>query len=486
MSVMAAAVAPPSCGDVAARLEAVEADLASLAHELVPERVPAVLLGRVVRSLGRIERRAGGARLVLTQAAADVGTWKAEGFRSPEAWAARAHGTSTAAARADLEASARLAGLAAARDAAGSGELSTEAAKAVAAGASADPAAEADLLGSARAGDLGEVRDKARRARQRVDERDGRAAQRMFRRRGLRTWLELDGEGRGSWNVPPEYQARFLAALEPYRQEAFRLARESGRRETPEALMADALDLLARDTLADQHLPDPTEGTTSGAPDDGDDERSGRVPGPSEADAREDAGDPIPAAATDDTSDRKGTPGDDEPRGGSEGGAVPRPAQPPGHRATERPRGAGNRRPPAQVVVHVSYDALIRGHAADGERCEVPGLGPVPVAFARFLANDCLLRLVLTGTDVTVITSQRRYVPADLRAALDARDPECVVPGCHARHHLERDHWGTDFAKAGPTELANLCRICPFHHHLKTHCGWTLTGGPGHWAFRPP
>lgn len=494
--------------DVAGRLEAIEADLATLATELVPERVPAQVLARVVRALGRIERRAGGARVVLTRAAADAGAWKAQGFRSPEEWAARANGSSTAHARADLKASDQLAGLPAARAAASSGDLSTDAAKAVAEGATADPDAESELLGSARKGDLGETRDKARRARQRADQRSGKAAERMFRRRALRTWLELDGEGRGSWNVPPEYQARFLAALEPYRQEAFRLARAAGRRESSEALMADAMDLLARDTLADLHITDPTaEDATDDATDDAnagtanvgtDDSASTSAPTTERASSHGTTA--SPAACRDDAvadphyaTDGAGTPAgdarsrddavasDDSADSTGSTGATGRACGP-----TEKRRGAGNRRPPAQLVVHASYDALRRGYAIDGEVCEIPGLGPVPVDFARFLATDCLLKVVLTGTDVTVISSDRRYVPAALRAALDARDTECVVPGCHARHHLERDHWGRDFAKGGPTSLANLARICRYHHFLKTHCGWTLTGGPGHWRFEPP
>ncbi len=463
---------------VAARLDAVEGALADLAGELVPERIAGHDLARVVRTLGRIERRAGGARLVLTRAAADLGTWKAQGHRSPEEWAARTNGTTTAQAKADLRASSQLAALPTARAAVAAGELSTDAARAVAEGATADPTTEDDLLGTARTGDLSETRDKARRARQRADERDGKAAQRMHARRGLRTWLELDGEGRGTWNVPPAYQARFLAALEPYRSEAFRLARQSGRRETPEALMADALDLLARDTLTDLHIPDPTTPTDHG------EDRDGGEGDPGDESPDRDVADGGQADAPGAPETEPGEASGDDTRVAGHDHRTPTPDA--DHRYREKPRGAGNRRAPAQLVVHASYEALVRGFATDGEVCEVPGLGPVPVTFARFLATDCLLRVVLTGTDVTVISSDRRYVPAALRAALDARDTECVVPGCHATHHLERDHWGTDFAKGGPTALANLCRLCRYHHFLKTHCGWTLTGGPGHWRFEPP
>jgi hypothetical protein len=41
------------------------------------------------------------------------------------------------------------------------------------------------------------VRDEARRVRQRADEASGRAGLRMHQRRGLRAWVEVDGEGRG-------------------------------------------------------------------------------------------------------------------------------------------------------------------------------------------------------------------------------------------------------------------------------------------------
>ena len=142
-------------------------------------------------------------------------------------------------------------------------------------------------------------------------------------------------------------------------------------------------------------------------------------------------------------------------------------------------------RHPAQVVVHVDYEALRRRYPIDAETCEIAGLGPIPVAFARFLANDAILSIILTGTDVTVISTHRRYIPAALRRAVEARDTQCVIPGCHARHHLEIDHTH-DHALGGPTALDNLARLCRHHHHLKTHCAWTLTGAPGRWEFRPP
>ena len=243
--------------DVASQLRVLEEALVGLAPELVPERIQKQDLGRSCGRWGASSAAAGGARVVLTKAAADVGVWKAQGFKSPAEWAARENGTTTGQAAAELETSGQLAALPATRDAVAAGELSTEAARAVAAGATADRKVEADLLAKARKGDLTAARQGARKARLRADERDGKAAERMHKRRQLRAWVEVDGEGRGQWNVPPAYQAVFLAALEPYRQEAFRQARAAGQRPSHEALMADALQLLCLDTLADHDLPVP-------------------------------------------------------------------------------------------------------------------------------------------------------------------------------------------------------------------------------------
>src|SRR2546430_1375320 len=47
---------------------------------------------------------------------------------------------------------------------------------------------------------------------------------------------------------------------------------------------------------------------------------------------------------------------------------------------SEQPAG-----PEAMVHVSVDYDALVRGHTVGEERCEIPGIGPVPISVARRL-----------------------------------------------------------------------------------------------------
>ncbi|MGH9002841.1 MAG: DUF222 domain-containing protein [Acidimicrobiia bacterium] len=146
--------------------------------------------------------------------------------------------------------------------------------------------------------------------------------------------------------------------------------------------------------------------------------------------------------------------------------------------------GAGG--PAATIQVRVDHTAWVRGSTETGEVCEIPGVGPVPVEVARRLAEDSILKAVITdGTDIAAVTHLGRNVTARQRTALEARDPTCVVPGCDTRFGLEIDHT-VPWNDVHRTELSNLAHLCHFHHVQKTHHGATLNGGPGHWTWTPP
>jgi hypothetical protein len=150
--------------------------------------------------------------------------------------------------------------------------------------------------------------------------------------------------------------------------------------------------------------------------------------------------------------------------------------------------GSGGERKGPGAVVHVRVDhaALVRGHVEEGEVCDIPGVGPIAVASARALAADCILKVVVTkGVDVVAVAHGGRSIPAHVRSALQARDPVCVIPGCHVRDRLEIDHL-VAFVDGGPSTLDNLARCCHFHHYLKTHHHWVLGGGPGAWTWERP
>jgi hypothetical protein len=141
----------------------------------------------------------------------------------------------------------------------------------------------------------------------------------------------------------------------------------------------------------------------------------------------------------------------------------------------------------AQVIVRVDAAALRRGSLQGDELCEIDGVGPISVDAARtLLADATITTLVRDGIDVASVTRARRAIPSRLKTALEDRDRCCVVPGCGSTHRLEIHHWRTDVFSGGPTELDNLCRLCPVHHRLQTNEGYRIGGGPGKWKWVAP
>jgi Domain of unknown function (DUF222) len=147
-------------------------------------------------------------------------------------------------------------------------------------------------------------------------------------------------------------------------------------------------------------------------------------------------------------------------------------------------KGSGG--PATMVHVRVDHAALVRGRVEPGEICEIPGVGPIPVAVARGLVADSILSVLVTnGVDVTGVAHGGRTIPASVRRALTERDPVCVVPGCGQRDDLEIDHLEA-LAKGGLTSLDNLVRLCHWHHYLKTHQGHRLERAGDGWRWIVP
>ena len=128
------------------------------------------------------------------------------------------------------------------------------------------------------------------------------------------------------------------------------------------------------------------------------------------------------------------------------------------------------RRPQGQrttVVVHVDVEQRI------GEL----HLGPLLTdAERRYLTCDATCE-VWFEREGRVIGAGRatRTVNRRLRRALEHRHRVCAVPGCGATrglhaHHLR--HW----EDGGPTELANLVLLCPYHHRMHHRGAITITG----------
>jgi len=397
--------------------------LRQLVERLDPEVLEPAFATTLVEDFAFMQNLCAAGKALAARRVASSGAWQAQGDRTPAHWMARKTGSSVGQAAGILETAKRLEDLSGTDQAVRAGKLSETQAGHIASAAGANPAFEGELLKAAETEGVGQLKERCTKIKA-TSVPDEIARHESIRRgRYLRNWTDQLGAFRLDGRFTPEAGALVMAVLEPYKDQAFRQARKAGRREPYDAYAADALLAMARDAK------DCLVGQSS--------ESAQRVLG------------------------------SDTPQTSS---------KPPRRRL-----GAS-----AMIHVRVDHSALIRGFARAGETCEIPGIGPIPVATVRALENDAYLSVIVTdGADIKAVCHSRRYIPARLRTALLERDQHCVVPGCAVREHLQIDH-NVDFAQKGPTRLDNLSRLCTWHHYLKTHQGYRLSGGPGNWLWEPP
>jgi 5-methylcytosine-specific restriction endonuclease McrA len=130
--------------------------------------------------------------------------------------------------------------------------------------------------------------------------------------------------------------------------------------------------------------------------------------------------------------------------------------------------------PTAHVYVNVDADKLADDDAP-GARCEIKGVGPVPVDVARAYLDEAILTiLVKKGIDVTTVAHDgTKAMPAAVRRAVLARDQECVVDTCGAAatqvHHVK-------YRSRGGCHSVENCRgVCDWCHHLIHYDRYQLT-----------
>lgn len=165
-----------------------------------------------------------------------------------------------------------------------------------------------------------------------------------------------------------------------------------------------------------------------------------------------------------------------------EGGASVAPTEPgkKGKRAKQPP-------PKHLVLIHVDAAALRRGSIEAGERCEIPGVGPLPLKTVLEIVPHAALKLIISnGVDVLNVTSLTRRRTQAMDYALLWTNPICSVEGC-TRTRLEFDHiYGKEYAKTRHTKLVELAGKCAHHHRLHTVGDWELEPGVGKRPIRPP
>lgn len=431
-------------------LTKVAADLRTVLADLEPEHLEGADAAALLSSFAEIERLAATGKLLSARRVESSNVWRSRGHRSAAEHVAETTGTGLGPALDALTTARRLATLPTTEDAARDGSLSERQLQVIADAATVTPTAEQDLIDAAQQQPMNLLKLRARRAKASGDGQAERYEQ-IRARRFLKHWTDRDGAVRFDARLTPDAGALVIAAIKTQASRLEVIARKAGNTEPRRVFDADALVELA------------AGGGRSSA-------RGGE-------DARPSRAEPSPAAGG--GSRRDATPGvaltgaGGEPRNGRSSGG------------TEAPSG-GAAPVPAVVHVRVDHAALVRGRVADGEICEIPGIGPIPVEVARRLASDSILSVLVTdGVDVTAVAHLGRTIPTDIRRALSDRDPTCVVPGCTVAEGLEIDHIHP-FAAGGETKLSNLARLCHWHHYLKTHRSYRLRRDDGVWVFEPP
>ena len=154
----------------------------------------------------------------------------------------------------------------------------------------------------------------------------------------------------------------------------------------------------------------------------------------------------------------------------------------------EPPPGAGPLvvTPRHQIVIVASAD-VISGRDPQG-RCEIPGIGPIPLSELERLACDAeLFGVLFSGEGEPLWHGRGERTATDAqRRALVARDGGCVLcadePARCEAHHVKP--WAKP--SEGPTDIDNLALLCgTCHRRLHNHRRVLCRGPDGAWGTAP-
>ncbi len=403
----------------------------------------------VVRTCSRIKASVSAVESMAAAVMAEGESYKAEGHRGPDHQLGRQTGMSPAQARRALATGRRMINQPDVAAAALSGDLSPEQAAAVSAGVEANPSKAQELLEMAGEMSLGELHEAV--AKVKADSVDlERRRRAIHEARRLNRFTDLEGVYHANLTGNPEDGMTIAQVITEIRRRLSINRRQLGiANQTMATLDYDAMMTLfnlaygkGSEIGIDELLEAGLFPQLHQSP------RAAAVPS-----------EPLPLP-------------DEDP-----------PAPPAGGPANKKHPGR-----PTQVIVRVDYDTLLRGYPREGEVCDAPGFGPVPVSLIHDLMGCGATRLAVAltkGRELRGVYLDRRHPNEYQKAALDFLYPVCAVKGCNTRAGMQADH-REDWHKTHYTVLDLLDYLCWHHHNLKTRQGWGLVAGQGKRDFVPP
>ncbi|MGO4681422.1 DUF222 domain-containing protein [Microbacterium sp. 2MCAF23] len=128
-------------------------------------------------------------------------------------------------------------------------------------------------------------------------------------------------------------------------------------------------------------------------------------------------------------------------------------------------------------------------YAAGRGRAFIEGTGTdVPLSIARHTACTGGIQRVLFdehGQIVSIGTTARIFT-AIQRRAIQLRDRECLIPGCHVPATWCEIHHVQEHAHGGPTHTSNGVALCWHHHRTLDTSGWQIRMNAGVPEIRGP
>ncbi len=385
---------------------------------------------RVLERLAGTERRLAALRTRVAQRGTQTTAWAGRS-RSPEAWVADTCGTTLADAKRTIETGEQLDSLPQIADAFDTGQVSEAQARQIAGLGDGAKGHEGELIRKAQSGTQRQLKNQCDRlaAQQRSREDESKRLERQQRRRSARWYKNNNDADVLEVAFGPQGAVLARAHVEAEVDAIYRIARAEGRHEPRHAYTADAVTNLLCGRTVD--------------------------------------GTPLPTKASPATKAVCAT----APSPHSDGGTDP-------DAAASTVRGEPGRHLRCQPTVTFICDiaSFRAGEVLAGERCEIDGVGPVPVELVERFLTDAFVKCVITdGTEIRTVVHYGRHIPTELETALNLRDPHCAVPGCDSRLGLEYTHNNTDHAHGGAVSFANIRRKCGYHHQKETNHDHTLT-----------